>query len=735
MGYRKQIRKMASSKRTLFAFASMILFMVVLGVYALFQIQQSHNDIDKLYKHPFVVSNAVREINTHIVSMHRHMKDVASAQSDHEMQGAIEQVNADEQQALRQFSLVLDRFLGEKTEIQEMQLFFINWKPIRDEVINLARTGYQPQALAITKGKGADYVIQMEAKMDSLIRFANNKASEFYQNSSSRVDRSEIVLISLMSVVLLLSVSIAVYVIRLQRKAQERDSRHLQQLAKSELKYRELLEASPDAVLIVDKKRRIQIVNSQAIKMFGYSSEELIGQAVELLIPVPQVDQHREMATHYIENQSVEPKSPRRLCAMKKDGSEFPVSVSLSPVTIAGELFITSAVRDMTQQEEVEKNLRQAQKMESVGTLVGGIAHDFNNLLAAISGSIYLVRRDLEIKDNKHLDVVESECRRAADIVKQLLAFARKDVVQVQSLSLRDLFLESTRLLQFAASENIPLNMDISEESLMIRGDHSQLQQVILNLINNARDALVYNENPDITVSLQRFHADEGFLKQHSQLPGEEFAHIIVRDNGTGIAAEDLEHIFEPFFTTKEVGQGTGLGLAMLDGTIKTHRGAIVVESSSGTGTAFHIYLPLIDVIPEEIAGVRSEPTLHKGDGELILIVDDEENIRVITRGLLKSIGYQSIEAADGREAIAMFQQHHLDIKLVITDVVMPVMGGIKAAEGMRKIAPDTPILFATGYDQSQVLRDIEINDLTRVVTKPYSLIVLSQMIKVLIGK
>ncbi|MDX8402772.1 MAG: PAS domain S-box protein, partial [Mariprofundaceae bacterium] len=427
-------RFIGSSKGTIFAFSCMILFMLLLGIYAHLQLQQAHRVTKDLYKHPFVVSNAVREINTHIISMHRSMKDVASAENDTDMQNAIDQVNAHEQQALIHFDKTLDRFLGDKTKIKTIRTFFINWKPIRDEVIELSKKGHQHEAQAITKGKGAEYVKQLEVMVASLIHFATNKADELYQDSESRMAESALIATTLMLIVVLLSLMIAISVVRFQREAQEKTKLHLEELEKSELKYRELLESSPDAVLIVDKNRCIQIVNSQASIMFGYATEELIGETIERLIPSRYAHQHQAMADGFVDTPKINPKSQRRLTALKKDGSEFPVSVSLSPVTIGGELFITSDVRDMTEQEEIERNLRQAQKMESIGTLVGGIAHDFNNMLAAITGSVYLAKRDLKAKDNAHLNTVETQCKHAAGIVSQLLAFARRDIVQVEPL-------------------------------------------------------------------------------------------------------------------------------------------------------------------------------------------------------------------------------------------------------------------------------------------------------------
>ena len=315
--------------------------------------------------------------------------------------------------------------------------------------------------------------------------------------------------------------------------------------------------------------------------------------------------------------------------------------------------------------------------------------------------------------------------------VKQLLAFARKDMVQMQSLSLHDLLLESTKLLQLSATEKIQLNMNICEERLNIHGDSSQLHQVILNLVNNARDALGDIEQPEITISLQHFHANEAFINAHNNLTEDDFAIITVKDNGPDISTELMDHIFEPFFTTKDVGKGTGLGLAMVDGAIKTHRGVIEVTSSPGTGTAFHIYLPLIDIAVEKTSPSIHESLIAQGEGELILIIDDEESIREITHELIEAFSYQSITAANGMQAVTVFKQHQHDIKLVITDLIMPVMGGVKAAVEIRKIVPHIPV-FATGYDHSQVLSDTSIDDPFQTLTKPYSVTQLSQTIKAL---
>jgi len=384
--------------------------------------------------------------------------------------------------------------------------------------------------------------------------------------------------------------------------------------------------------------------------------------------------------------------------------------------------------RDITAYKELEGKFLQAQKMEALGTLVGGIAHDFNNMIAAITGNLYLVRKragDLPYVEKK-LDNIETVSFRAADMIKQLLSFARKSRVEIKPFSLTPLVKETIQFMHSTIPENITIQQNIDGAPLLINGDSTQLNQVLMNLVSNARDALEDSDSPCISIKLKAFHADKKFIQAHPNLHAKAYAHLSVEDNGEGIAESDIEHLFEPFFTTKEQGKGTGLGLAMVFGAVETHQGAIDVESVMGQGTTFHIYLPLLESTVVEIEAEPIAKEAAQGHGELILLVDDQESILEMGQEVLVSLGYKVLTAENGQKAIEKYKAHADEIKLIIIDVVMPIMGGDLAAQNIRQINPDVKIIFSTGYDKNTQLNMVN----ETVITKPFSIVKMSHVMR-----
>ncbi len=361
--------------------------------------------------------------------------------------------------------------------------------------------------------------------------------------------------------------------------------------------------------------------------------------------------------------------------------------------------------RDITATKELEEQFNQAQKMEAVGTLVGGIAHDFNNVLAGITGNLYLAKKKLIDKPDatKNLVNIETLSLRAAEMIKQLLTFARKDTVRIQKLSLTSFIKEAIKLLHTSIPENITFKENICSDPLLINGDATQLQQVLMNLINNARDAVADIDQPKITITVKSFQPDSEFLEYHPETSNQSYAHISIKDNGCGMPKDILEHILEPFFTTKEQGKGTGLGLSMVFGAIKTHHGILDIQSIEGDGSTFHIYIPKLQE-KEFIETISKDISKPKAHGELILLVDDEQYVRETTAEVLQAFGYKVLQAEDGLQAIDVFQKHQHDIDIVILDVVMPKLGGVEAAANIRMINANIPIIFVTGYDKEQML-------------------------------
>lgn len=379
--------------------------------------------------------------------------------------------------------------------------------------------------------------------------------------------------------------------------------------------------------------------------------------------------------------------------------------------------------------ELMEQQFREAQKMEAMGTLVGGIAHDFNNSLAGISGHLFLAKQEVqELPDTlKRLERIEKLTSHSAEMISNLLSFARKSTLIMKPFSFRTFVKETIKLNRISVPKNIELKYQLIDDELMVSGDASQLQQVILNIINNACHAVEEVESPKISITLDRFKVDDQFASRHENVEYNEYAKLSIRDNGHGISNEHLAHIFEPFYTTKEVGKGTGLGLSMAYGSIKAHGGMMNVESSENMGTAFHIYLPLFEAVHTP-APVKYD--LVDGNGETVLIADDDDELRTALSDILKSINYKVLAASDGKETVEIYKQHRDSIDVVILDVVMPKMNGPVVARYIRETEGDTPIVFVTGYDREEALdSDDELASCCPTLKKPFSAEELSQVI------
>ena len=513
--------------------------------------------------------------------------------------------------------------------------------------------------------------------------------------------------------------------------------RDLSDQVKAEDTQRKLLMAigeAGEAVIITDRNAVIEYVNPAFTEITGYAADEAIGNTPAMLKSEAQNPKFYAELWQTITSGNV---WHGTLIDRKKDGSFYPALMSVSPIRGENEeiTHYVSLQQDMTEYKKMEEQFLQAQKMEAVGTLVGGIAHDFNNMLAAMQGNSYLARArmnkgEISAADEK-IGNIEQIIFSAAEMVKQLLTFARKDSVSMTDLALKPYLKEALKLGGSAIPESIELATRISDEGLHIYGDSTQLQQLLMNLLNNARDAVSGVSEPKITVCLSRFVPEDHFLLQHPEQSGAAMALLSIADNGSGISKTNLQKVFEPFFTTKGVGKGTGLGLAMVFGAVQRHGGVIEVESSIGEGTTFNIYLPLVTGSVEETLDLSSK--MNMGMNETILLVDDEEVLRSTTSELLSSIGYRVLEAENGQEALQRFTENHNEIAIIITDIVMPKMGGVELVEEVRRIQGDMPIIFVTGYDKDRALSVSQGIDCSIVLNKPFNIEYLSQSIRQLI--
>jgi len=497
------------------------------------------------------------------------------------------------------------------------------------------------------------------------------------------------------------------------------------------------IEQAGELILITDKHGVIEYVNPSFTRITGYSPEEAIGQTPRILNSGNQDAAFYEAMWKTITSGKV---WNGKVIDRKKDGSFYPAMLTISPIfdDAEGSSHLTHFIgiqSELSALENMEQCFHQAQKMEAIGTMVGGIAHNFNNMLAGMTGNLYLAKR--QVRENpdvvQKLANVEDLSKHAAEMIQQLLAFARKGIVNMKEMPLAPFIKGTLKLMHASVPENIAVHEGVCSDDLRIKGDATLLHQVLANLVNNARDAVKNVDDPMITIRLESFHADEVFIENHPYFETKTetgtYAHLSVEDNGVGIPEQQLEHLFEPFFTTKEQGKGTGLGLSMVYGAMKTHHGFVEVESILGKGSRFHIYIPLLEKAVLVVDPVQTIDTAQ-GQGEMILLADDELVVREVMAEILESMGYQVLQANDGIEAMALYTAHEQKIALALLDVVMPHCGGMALAKLIRAVNPDMPVIFLTGYDKTHVAQGEEAMPNSETLTKPVNFDRLSQRIR-----
>lgn len=479
------------------------------------------------------------------------------------------------------------------------------------------------------------------------------------------------------------------------------------------------VENAGDGIIITRRDGTIEYVNQAFREMSGYGDDELIGKQAASIEEYMASPEWKAQFLRSIRRFGV---WKGELWEKRKSGEKYLAEITVTPIDLTASGKITHFVtikQDNTKRHELESQLRQAQKMEAVGTLVGGIAHDFNNMLSGLTGQLYLAKG--KIKDNEEvyerLTKMEALAFRAADMVNQLLTFARKGTVNKTNLAINSFIKEASKLAQVGLPENIEFHCDMTDERMVAYADATQLQQVMMNLINNARDAVEGREHPVIRVKLDLATPEHPSLSRFN--PTEpRYAELCVMDNGCGIKKEHLSRIMEPFFTTKEQGKGTGLGLAMVHGVVKSHHGFVAVESEEGRGTTFRVFLPLVEAVSDETSETG---VIHQGHGEFVLLVDDDVIVRETGREVLEQLGYNVFVAEDGSRAIRLCREYANHISAVIMDVVMPHVQGGEAAMQIKKICPDIPIVLATGYDKGHVVDQRVLSVIEGIISKPYS--------------
>ncbi|MGA2656640.1 MAG: PAS domain S-box protein [Verrucomicrobiota bacterium] len=462
------------------------------------------------------------------------------------------------------------------------------------------------------------------------------------------------------------------------------------------LRMRACIEGSSEGIAFADPEGRNTYHNEAFTRMFGYRVEEMAEPLAHLALSTDQAV-GRAVFDTVMQGQSWR----GELDMVAKDGRRFPVELRADAIRDErGQLIGLIGVHtDTSERRQLEGQLRQAQKTEAVGHLAGGVAHDFNNLLAVIQGSAELLLLDagqLSAQANECLNHIVGASERAANLTRQLLVFSRKQVAQLQPVALNDLIRNLAKMLGRTIREDIRLEYLYADQSPFVQADPAMLEQVLLNLVVNARDAMPQSGHLQIATEKPNPGAAHAPANPEARAP--EFVCLRVSDTGTGIAPEHLPRIFEPFFTTKEPGQGTGLGLATVYGLVKQHQGWAEVASRVGEGTTFKVFLPAVPPPAKGVAALQAQAELPEGT-ETILLVEDEYSVRMITRRVLETFNYKVHEATCPREALEVWGRHGEEIALLLTDIVMPEgVTGWDLAEQLRAQRPRLKVIFMSGY-------------------------------------
>ena len=502
------------------------------------------------------------------------------------------------------------------------------------------------------------------------------------------------------------------------------------------------LEAAPDAIVGAHRDGRIALINAQAERLFGYGRDELLGQPVEVLVPNEVRDAHAGHRAGYMADPHPRPIDARLdLAGRRRNGSTFPAEISLSAIDTDEGILVIAAVRDVTERLEIqaererlrtqaerdklERQVHQSQRLESLGQLAGGVAHDFNNLLSVISNYAAFAADEVA-KELPHerwqavrddIGQVQQAAEQAAGLTHQLLAFARQEMIQPRVLNINDVVTSVEQILIRTLGEHIELITDLAGDLDAVLADPGQIQQVLVNLAVNARDAMPVGGK--LTIQTASTDIDETAADgQAGPTPGRYVA-VKVSDTGTGIPKDVLDRVFEPFFTTKLKGEGTGLGLATVYGIISQAGGHVQISSEPGLGTTLTALLP----VTGQAAGAALPPPAQpqRGHGEIVLVVEDEAAMREVTRRILARNGYHVVAVASGYDALTALTRHLEHIDVLLTDVIMPHSQGSELAGKIRILQPNVRVVFMSGYTQDLLAAQGVLEPGVHLIEKPFS--------------
>jgi PAS domain S-box-containing protein len=500
-----------------------------------------------------------------------------------------------------------------------------------------------------------------------------------------------------------------------------------EELAASAARYRAIVESSFDGLIVIDAAGRVVEFNRAAERTFGYRREDAVGRRLaDLIVPEHLRAAHTAGLERYVATRvGTVIGRPIEMPAVRADGTQLRVEVSVTPVAGTEPPIFAGVVRDVTQRVELEARLRQSQKLQALGQLAGGVAHDFNNVLTVITTNCEVLRGDPPAPTGRELVAeIREAAERATLLTRQLLLFGRRAVLQPAVLDLNEVLAGTSKMLRRLIGENVALSIRPGRGLRMIEIDLGQIEQVVINLALNARDAMP--TAGELSIETHNVVLDEELCRGKACRPGP-FVQLSVTDTGTGMSPEVLARIFEPFFTTKGAG-GTGLGLATVCTIVEDNGGTIAVSSAVGRGSTFNVFLPA--VAASAAAQPIAEPSPPRGRGETVLLVEDEGPVRDATRRALEHYGYRVLAASEADEALRLSLEHRGDIDLLVTDVVMPALGGRGLAERLRALRPTLRVLYISGYNEEYVARHGVVPASDAYLQKPFTRHLLARRVR-----
>lgn len=473
-------------------------------------------------------------------------------------------------------------------------------------------------------------------------------------------------------------------------------------LHNADARWGRLLEQSHDAIFLLETSGKVREANPRALELLGLAAERLVGRPFIDLIPVE--DRHRHVR---LIQQALAEGTARdgTVILQRDDEAQVAVELTMGFLDARQGASLLLVARDLTERNQLEDQFRQAQKMEAVGRLAGGVAHDFNNLLTIIVGNSELLLARLASDEISRQFVAEitKAGERAVSLTRQLLAFSRKQVLEFHVFDLNMLVQETVTMLRRLIGEDIDLRIDLDRSLGHVKADPGQLNQVLMNLAVNARDAMP--AGGILTIATHNVDLDESYTRKHPGAGPGRYVQLVISDTGCGMDQETLAHLFEPFFTTKALGKGTGLGLATVFGIVRQSGGHIEVISELGRGSTFRINLPFQEEAPVVEATSQGEVFLRPEGKVTVLVVEDNTGVRKIAKRVLENEGYTVLEAQQGKEAVELIGRRHGPIDLLVTDVIMPQMSGRALADYLLSLHPEMKVLFVTGYLDDAVIQ------------------------------